>query len=294
MKLTKEYFESRAAAMKWLDTDVSRRDYGKGVGILTRSGYKPHVAALLLRKGRQDWTEEKLSLCLRELVQVYYNPSDPRFDNHVEDVDDLNDREGETVPVKTASMMVAQAADMKKVPDRWRQMPEVIQSLTRAFADAFKQRAKLNRRRALLGEGNETDVRDVRRRLSQEMDALTGYMDNLWKLRRAYDEHGTVPTTEQVACCLDDGDREHGAFVRKEPEQDNDLTSMPTARLRVRRKSIVTQLTRKRNLLRYQQATVGEVDNAMPDCPKRVKTERQITELTDELTRVEYELARRH
>ena len=106
--------------MKWLNKDARRRSFDEGVRILSRSGYKPNVAALLMRKGAQEWTEEKLAFCLRELVQLYYNPNDSRYDGSVEDVDDLNDRSGQTVPMDAADKMVKEIGH----GERWRQMPE--------------------------------------------------------------------------------------------------------------------------------------------------------------------------
>ena len=271
--------------MKWLNKDARRRSFDEGVRILSRSGYKPNVAALLMRKGAQEWTEEKLAFCLRELVQLYYNPNDSRYDGSVEDVDDLNDRSGQTVPMDAADKMVKEIGH----GERWRQMPEVVQAVTRAFADAFRQRSKLNRQRAALGEGNEPGVKEERARLSREMDSLTEYMDKLWPLRQAWDERGEVPG----------GVPKMGAnrdkTVGKEDKDDKDANEgrQTTEQLKTRRRSIVTQLTRKRNMLRYQRPTSGREENPMPDCPKRVKIERQIAHLTDELTRIEYELARR-
>ncbi len=261
---------------------------------MIRSGYKPNVASLLSRKGEQDWTMEKLSLCLRELIQVYYDPSDSRFDDSVGDVDDLNDRSGKTVSAIEADVVMKEAAK----PESMRQMPEVVQAVTRAFADAFKQRAKLHRRRAALSESNDADIKKERARLSAEMDALTEYMDALWPLRDAYDKFGEVPSKEQLAAIRKrKGTKAMRPGARGMEHETGNIHSTPLEsvsvdKLKTRRRSVVTQLTRKRNMLLYQQETKGR-ENPMPDCPKRVKIERQITELTDELTRIEYELAKR-
>ena len=295
MKLTKEYFEAREAAMKWLSREPGRRSYDEGVRILTRSGYKSNVASLLSRKGELGWTMEKLSLCLRELIQVYYDPSDPRFDNKVADVDDLNDRSGKTVSAKETDMVMKESVK----PEKMRQMPEVIQAVTRAFADAFKQRAKLHRRRAALDESNDASVKKERARLSAEMDALTEYMDALWPLREAYDKQGVIPSKEQLAAIGKRKGAKSKGQGAKDMEQEAgntnraSLDGVSTDKLKTRRKSVVTMLTRKRNMLVYQQDTKGEKENPMPECPKRVKIERQMTELTDELTRIDYELAKR-
>jgi hypothetical protein len=94
MKLTDSYFEARREAIKWLNVAPAKRNYTQGVLILQKSGYKPQVAALLARQGEKGWTREKLMYCMREMLQVYYTPDDPRFND--EDVDVLNEQAGES------------------------------------------------------------------------------------------------------------------------------------------------------------------------------------------------------
>ena len=93
MILTEEYFKSRSEAMQWLGQKQEKRNFAAGLKILVQSGYKPNVQKLLLRKGELPWTMEKLTSCLRDVVQVYYNPDDPRFED-VPDADLLNDSAG--------------------------------------------------------------------------------------------------------------------------------------------------------------------------------------------------------
>ena len=93
MILTEEYFEARSEAMKWLAQKPDKRNFAAGLRILVKSGYKPNVQKLLQKKGELPWTMEKLTSCLRDVVQVYYNPDDPRFDD-VPDADMLNDKTG--------------------------------------------------------------------------------------------------------------------------------------------------------------------------------------------------------
>ena len=81
MILTEEYVEARSEAMKWLGLKQDKRNFAAGLKILVKSGYKPNVQKLLVRKGELPWTMEKLTSCLRDVVQVYYNPDDPRFDD---------------------------------------------------------------------------------------------------------------------------------------------------------------------------------------------------------------------
>ena len=68
---------------------------------------------------------------------------------------------------------------------------------------------------------------------------------------------------------------------------------MDTEKLRTRRKSLTDQITRKENQLLYQSNSKQNVENPMPDSPKRVKLLKQVENLKAERSKVEYELAER-
>lgn len=113
-------------AMQWLAQSRDKRNFVAGLQILAMSGYKPTVHALLARKGELPWTTEKLTSCLRDVIQVYYNPDDPRFADG-SDVDVLNDSDGEHQPI-------AEQHNMAKVADteQFKAMPEVMQLVVKA------------------------------------------------------------------------------------------------------------------------------------------------------------------
>lgn len=164
MKLSQDYFDARTQAMKWLALPVNKRNFAVGLQILGKSGYKPNVHAMLVRKGEQPWTVDKLTTCLRDVIQVYYNPDDPRF-AEVPDVDDLNDRDGEHQSVNEQESMAKSADTMS-----FKQMPEVMQLVVKAYADAYKQRAKLARQRTEIGEANDDESVERRKNIGIQMD----------------------------------------------------------------------------------------------------------------------------
>lgn len=291
MKLSQDYFDARTQAMKWLALPVIKRNFAVGLQILGKSGYKPNVHAMLVRKGEQPWTVDKLTTCLRDVIQVYYNPDDPRF-AEVPDVDDLNDRDGEHQSVNEQESM-AKSADTTS----FKQMPEVMQLVVKAYADAYKQRAKLARQRTEIGENNDDESVARRKQIGEQMDQLTSYMDVLAPLKEAYDHDGTVPdrTTfdsiknySMVTKCMAAFDQRPKVTVGKV-----DYHLMYTVQLRTRRKSLTNQITRKENQLLYQSNSKQAVENPMPDSPKRVKLLKQIESLKAERSKVEYELAER-
>lgn len=291
MKLSQDYFDARTQAMKWLALPVNKRNFAVGLQILGKSGYKPNVHAMLVRKGEQPWTVDKLTTCLRDVIQVYYNPDDPRF-AEVPDVDDLNDRDGEHQSVNEQESM-AKSADTTS----FKQMPEVMQLVVKAYADAYKQRAKLARQRTEIGENNDDESVARRKQIGEQMDQLTSYMDALAPLKEAYDHYGTVPDRatfdsiknySMVTKCMAAFDQRPKVTVGKV-----DYHLMYTVQLRTRRKSLTNQITRKENQLLYQSNSKQAVENPMPDSPKRVKLLKQIESLKAERSKVEYELAER-
>ena len=284
MILTEEYFEARSEAMKWLGLKQDKRNFAAGLKILVKSGYKPNVQKLLVRKGELPWTMEKLTSCLRDVVQVYYNPDDPRFDD-VPDADILNDKTGEkpTVDEQDGIARLSGSAD-------FRNMPEVMQTLIRNYSDAYKQRARLARQRYELGESNDEQSVEKRKTLGESIDRLTNYMDILIAMREKYEKDGVLPDMDTL------NNAPSAAEVKEEdgkPEESVDYKSMSTDKLKTRRKSLTNQITRKENMLLYQSESKQEEENPLPDSPKRVKLEEQIENLKAEKSKVEYELAER-
>lgn len=284
MILTEEYFEARSEAMKWLGLKQDKRNFAAGLKILVKSGYKPNVQKLLVRKGELPWTMEKLTSCLRDVVQVYYNPDDPRFDD-VPDADILNDKTGEkpTVDKQDDIARLSGSADFQN-------MPEVMQTLIRNYSDAYKQRARLARQRYELGESNDEQSVEKRKTLGESIDRLTNYMDILIAMREKYEKDGVLPDMDTL------NNAPSAAEVKEEdekPEKSVDYKSMSTDKLKTRRKSLTNQITRKENMLLYQSETKQEEENPLPDSPKRVKLEKQIENLKAEKSKVEYELAER-
>lgn len=284
MILTEEYFEARSEAMKWLGLKQDKRNFAAGLKILVKSGYKPNVQKLLVRKGELPWTMEKLTSCLRDVVQVYYNPDDPRFDD-VPDADILNDKTGEkpTVDKQDDIARLSGSADFQN-------MPEVMQTLIRNYSDAYKQRARLARQRYELGESNDEQSVEKRKTLGESIDRLTNYMDILIAMREKYEKDGVLPDMDTL------NNAPSAAEVKEEDEKQEksvDYKSMSTDKLKTRRKSLTNQITRKENMLLYQSETKQDEENPLPDSPKRVKLEKQIENLKAEKSKVEYELAER-
>lgn len=287
MKITKEFIEAWEAAKKYMNLQPNKRRFSEGVQILKKSGYKPNVAKLLTRKGEQDWTREKLFLCLGDIIRLFYNPDSPKF-NQPEDVDVLNDEAGEV----TTSTQNVDIKDIEQEGPSFRKWPEPIQRLMSVYAKTYRERAKAARERQELPEVNDEQVANQRKKLSQRMDTCTEMLERFWALRIRYDERGIEPTDEEIEYILI-----HTAPNEKPSpsanDEEEDISKMDTETLRVKRKSCVTERKRKLNLLKYQKPTKQKTENPMPECPKRTILEKKIAKLTERISKYEMELANR-
>lgn len=287
MKITKDFIEAWEAAKKYMNLQPNKRMFSEGVQILRRSGYKPNVAALLSRKGEQDWTREKLFICLGDVIRLFYNPDSPKF-NQPEDVDVLNDEAGEV----TTSTQNVDIQDIEQEGPSFRKWPEPIQRLMSVYAKYYRERARAARERQELPEVNDAQVAAQRKELSRKMDICTDKLERFWALRVRYDERKIEPTDAEINDIL------YSLPANENPspsanDEEEDITKMDTETLRVKRKSCVTERKRKMNLLKYQKPTKQNTENPMPECPKRTILEKKIAKLTERISKYEMELANR-
>lgn len=287
MKITKDFIEAWEAAKKYMNLQPNKRKFSEGVQLLKKSGYKPTVAALLTRKGELDWTREKLFICLRDVIKLFYNPEAPKF-NQALDVDVLNDEEGE---VTTAT----QDVDIKEVEQQgpsFRKWPQPIQRLMSVYAKHYRARARTARERQELPEVNDEQVAKRRKELSQRMDTCTEMLERFWALRIRYDERKIEPTDAEINDILYSLPANEKQSQSANDEEE-DISKMDTETLRVKRKSCVTERKRKMNMLKYQKPTKQKTENPMPECPKRTILEKKIARLTERISKYEMELANR-
>ena len=287
MKITKDFIEAWEAAKKYMNLQPNKRRFSDGVQILRKSGYKPNVAALLSRKGEQDWTREKLFICLGDVIRLFYNPDSPKF-NQPEDVDVLNDEAGEV----TTSTQNVDIQDIEQQGPSFRKWPEPIQRLMSVYAQTYRDRARTARERQELPEVNDEQVAKQRKELSQRMDTCTEMLERFWALRIRYDERKIEPTDAEIDYILKNTSGNSEKSENSDSEED-DITKIPTEQLKVKRKSCVTERKRKLNLLKYQHPTKQKTENPMPECPKRTILEKKIAKLTERISKYEMELANR-
>ena len=135
--ISKSYIEARGEAINWLNS--SKRDFNTGVNILAKSGYKPIIASKLAKQGEKSHTREKLEYEIRQMIKVWYNPNDPRFENVDIDDDAQHGDDGipEAVPSADELNILTAAEDEAKKEGDEQHYPPVIAKIMYEFKDCY-------------------------------------------------------------------------------------------------------------------------------------------------------------
>ncbi len=292
MEFDNQYFAAREEGIRWLRRDYDRRQWSVGLSILERMRFKPLLFRRLQMRGESPISKKVLVAAVRDGANVYRNPGNPKYADGIPAELDV-DTSGVTHIETTAEEPVDDN------PDNY--LPLYVRLLLRWFAQAYKRRAVLHRELRSIGEKNDAVSMARRSNLSSMITSLSDYMDALYPLRAAWEEHQIVPTDSQLS--------EIGSFdtvwqrmnaapkeeaPKPEPKtvsKKEDFGSMKREELLVRKHSIRSMIKRKENQLLYQSNSSKDKENPMPFSPARTKLEVQVRILKDKLYEVDKALA---
>lgn len=280
--MSNRFIQFRQKAIDWLNSD---RNFNTGIQLLEESKFKPGVVAKLKKHGENGpEAKKRLKFLVNELVKAWIMPEQALTDNAPELGDftdtDLKKQEGHSD--KDALSLVDA---YKALSEQERQYPETVAQVIRRYADAYKQRDILHKKMADMPEDNDEATVSARKQLSDQIAALSDEMEFLYPKYIAFTENGEVPTEEELKQLVDKQEDVDKA------KTEVDYSSLSKEELQKMRKSVATKILRARNMLEFQQESKADKPNPMPECPKRVKYETKIANLTEELEKIDYAIA---
>lgn len=297
--MLKEQF--RQAAIAWLKSD--KRDYNEGLNILIESGFKPGVARRIKMLGENDQSKMHLVENIRQYISMF-GEDVPDTDSELgvfngENPEELHSEEdgiGDGEEVKTIEALAKDIEDGKvEAGDR-------IGALIVKYAAAYRNREKNHRKLSEIPEDNTPEHIAARKALVAEIAKDTDLMETLYPTIKPHlDLKEDIPeeeaakvgaSIEALANKATDPDPKSESEKTSESANEN-LDALSKDELQKRIKSVKTKILRKNNLLLYQKETKAEVENPMPECPKRTKYETEIANLEKELEALQYALARK-
>ena len=276
----------RQKAIDWLNS--RNRNFAEGVAILEASGFKPGVVRRLKSIDEGEGARLHLVENIRQYVRFFgceVEDTDAELGvidgQQPEELGQEDEKKGLTLDELG---MKVEAGEMDAPAGAGRAIIE--------YARMYREREMAHRKMAKVAEGNDDEHVAERRTLSDAIDRLTTRMEKLYPLVSGFLDNGIVPEEDAVEAVLADEEPEDAAAVVEETEAP-DFEELSKEELQKQLKSARTKILRKSNLLEYQQETKGDVPNPLPDCPKRVKYEREIADLKKDVECLQYAIARK-
>jgi hypothetical protein len=124
-------------------------------------------------------------------------------------------------------------------------------------------------------------------------------MDALYPLRERYEKNNVIPSIEEINAIeqvksnapennIPESNISNSSFRIK----DENFEEMSLDALKKRRHTIKSALVKKQNLLQYQVEKKLDKPHLMPDCPLRIKLEKQVEILTEKMYQADKALAK--
>lgn len=290
--MTNNFIKHRQAAIDWLN---GKRDFDEGIKVLEESKFKPGVVAKLKRVGAKGpEAKARLIYLMRSLIQAWAMPEDEATDN-IDPATGVDADEDQTIVTDSSAAYINLAIEKLTVdPEAF---PKRIASVIREYADAYKTRDMLHKQLAKLPEDNLDETIAKRKALSDEIARKTEMMERMYPL---YDKYQRLQEdiSEQDLKSLSKVDDDTQATDEKDAQDTDEsmgdsFEDRTKEELQKLRKSVATKIGRAKNMLEYQQETKADAPNPMPESPKRVKYETKIANLTIELEKIDYAIAKK-
>lgn len=264
----------RQSAINWLN---GKREFLTGITILQSSGFKPGVVAKLARVGEGGPAAmQRLTFLIREYLSVFGKQvADTDAELHVFDG---KESEEDTAPERQQSVL-SMAKDSEKYP-----VP--VASLIKRYASAYKERAKAFRLMGDIDGDNSEPTMAERKKLSDQIAAATTEMEKIYPKIQNYIDNQELPEEDEQA----EEEAEKAEDAGDEPA--NPLAGMPVEQLQGKLKALRCKQTRIKNMLEYGQTKAKDAPDPLPESPKRLKYEKQLAEVREELEAVEWAIAK--
>ena len=269
------------------------------------SGYKPVVAAKLMSKGPRPNTIEKLEYEMRQMIQVWFDPNDPRFENVDVDEDAEPGKDGnpevmteeETTSMLLSDMPIGDAVVLRIDAHSTHKddYPAGIAKCIRHFAKLYNERAMLHRALGDLGEDNTDATIAQRQSIVERIAAISDKMEDFYRIKKDYDEKGIIPSDERLNQAFSLEPEKPAVKPKKVDEDDSslDLQKMSVEDLKKEKANAKSKITKTNNQLLYQSNTKPKdlVEKPMPDGATRIKYEHKLRRLTELVEQIDIRIA---
>ncbi len=252
--------DSQNLVVKWWHTT---RDYNTGTMLLAKYCKNKSLVRTLSLKTEQ-FGRKKLEYELTKAVHL----------NHLDMPEPTEESKANRTLDSQTTLQKLYKSVTTSVADSLTQFPKIIRRIKHEYSELYKQRSILHRQMAAVPDVNSVDNNKQRSELFAEIKKLSKRMDFLFEQIKLYDKDKIIPAEDTV-------------WITPEIpiKQQSDV-----ALLTKKRTNLVKVNYKARNLLLYQQIGKAEMENKMPDGPKRQQIELQIKERNEKIEKIDLRL----
>lgn len=277
----------RAKISAYVQKDPRKKNIDEGLSLLNKSGYKPEVYAILsANKNRQD-VPKKIDTILREYLRYKFTPEAKIVENT--DINAGNTTIVEDVNDPTLELMKTFNNVIEKVGKKFEEFPVNVQKAITQYRELYTMRSILHNELKGIGEKNDEESTAIRQKISDKILAISQKLESLFTAFETYVSKNEDISDETVI-------ELNFEYITKESDDDAEKKEFVVATtvedLQKQKENWRIKILKAENQLLYQSDKKLDVENKMPEGPKRIKKEKQLEKLLAEKSIIDTELAK--
>jgi len=245
----------------------SEQDYQTGLMLLSQFCKNKTIVQTLVKKSPK-FGAKKLVYELTKAVHL----------NHLDMPEPTDESKANRTLGSQTTLQKLYKSVTTSVADSLTQFPKIIRRIKHEYSELYNKRSILHRQMAAIPDVNSVDNNKQRSELFAEIKKLSKRMDFLFEQVKLYEKDNIIPSEDTV-------------WIKPDIpiNQQTDV-----ALLTKKRTNLVKVNYKARNLLLYQQIGKAEMENKMPDGPKRQQIELQIKERNEKIEKIDLRLKEIH
>lgn len=266
-----------------VDWKNGKRDFDKGIELLRSARFRPAVINKLVKDRNRPDAPERLLVNMNALISAFCTPGTELLHDTDPDLHVFEGKED-----TTTQEPAAESGILSHENDEGN-----IGLIAKRYAALYRQRDQAFNQLKKVGESNDEQSCILRQQLTEQIERCTDDMERIYPYYQNYIETGEQPVDSQVvaAAFFEDLNREEQGAPPSEPEQSVDILSLSKDELVKLQYNLAKRIQRTKNKLLYQNENKLPEENPLPDGPKRIKLEKRIISLEQELESVKVKVA---
>lgn len=265
-----------------VDWKNGKRDFDKGIELLRSARFRPAVVNKLEKDRNRPDAPERLLVNMNALISAFCTPGTELLQDTDPDLHVFEGKEDTTTQEPTA-----EAGILSHENDEGN-----IGLIVKRYADLYRQRDAAFNQLKKVGESNDEPSCFLRQQLTEQIERATDEMERIYPYYQKFTETGVQPSEADVVVATTVLMNDQGTEISpSEPEQSVDILSLSKDELVKLQYNLAKRIQRTKNKLLYQNENKLPEENPLPDGPKRIKLEKRIISLEQELERVKLKIA---